>query len=146
VAAFLPIQNQGGWGTRLIVRGSVKSIRKGSKEVPLSGGLHPRVLRLVTEYMKSHLHERISVRGLAQVARMSPYHFGRLFKQSTNLSPHQYLLELRIRRAKELLEDRGLSLAEISSQLGFASRSHFTTVFRKRVGTPPKEFRLKQQS
>jgi AraC family transcriptional regulator len=94
--------------------------------------------------MESHLNESLSVRKLAGLAKMSPYHFGRLFKQSTGLSPHQYLLQLRIAKAKELLEDRGLSLAEISSRLGFASRAHFTTVFRKRVGTPPKEFRLRQ--
>jgi AraC family transcriptional regulator len=78
---------------------------------------------------------------MADVVRMSPYHFGRLFKQSTGLAPHQYHLRLRVVKAKQLLANERLSIAEISQRLGFASHSHFSTVFRKQVGATPTEYR-----
>jgi AraC family transcriptional regulator len=122
----------------------VKSTRKISKVVERKGKLPPRLLRLVTDYLESHLDQKLTVRRVADLANMSPYHFGRLFKESTGLTPHQYLVELRVLKAKQLLQSGSLTLGEISSRLGFSSRAHFTTVFRKRAGTTPKEFRLKQ--
>jgi AraC family transcriptional regulator len=62
---------------------------------------------------------------LAAVAQMSPYYFSRLFKQSTGLSPHHYLLRQRIERAKELPADPQRRIAEVSNALGFPHQSHF---------------------
>lgn len=114
------------------------------KGVQQSGGLQPRKVRIVKDYVEAHLHEKISLSTMAGQIRMSPYHFGRLFKQSTGLSPHQYLMEQRILKAKELLADHRLTIAEISQWSGFNSRAHFTTTFRKRVGKTPSEYRLKE--
>lgn len=114
------------------------------KEQEHRGGLSPGRLRVVMDYIEAHLHEKVSLRRMAELIRMSPYHFGRLFKQSTGLSPHQYFLEQRILKARELLADQRLAITEISQRLGFGSRAHFTTAFRKRVGTTPREYRLKE--
>jgi AraC family transcriptional regulator len=77
--------------------------------------------------------------ALAAVAQMSLYHFSRLFKQSTGLSPHNYLLRQRIERAKELLAGLWRRIAEVSYELGFPHQRHFATVFRTPVGMTPRE-------
>jgi AraC family transcriptional regulator len=105
-------------------------------------GLPPARLRRVLSHIEAHLHQSMSLRDMAELVQMSPYHFGRLFKQSTGLSPHQYLLHQRVSRAKEMLLAETLSIAEISRRLGFASRAHFTTVFRNQVGITPRDYRL----
>lgn len=115
-----------------------------SKMIERQGGLPPNNLRRVKEYIQAHLEENISLRRMADLVPMSQYHFGRLFKQSTGLSPHQYVLRQRIAKAKELLADEHLSIGEISHQLGFASRSHFTTVFGNLAGTTPSNYRHKK--
>ncbi|MBI4460935.1 MAG: helix-turn-helix transcriptional regulator [Acidobacteria bacterium] len=93
------------------------------------------------DYIEAHLHENLHLEEIADVLQMSPYHFGRLFKQSTGLTPHQYLVRQRIMKAKELLAEDGSSIAEIGRLLGFASHAHFTTVFRKLTGITPREYR-----
>jgi AraC family transcriptional regulator len=104
------------------------------------GGLPQARLRRVLEYMQAHLDQELSLTALAAVARMSPYYFSRLFKQSTGLSPHHYLLRQRIERAKELLEGHRLRIAEVSQELGFPNQSHFATTFRALVGMTPREY------
>jgi AraC family transcriptional regulator len=104
------------------------------------GGLPKARLRRVLEYMQAHLDQELSLAALAAVVQMSPYYFSRLFKQSIGLSPHQYLLHQRVERAKHLLANPQRRIAEVSQELGFAAQSHFTTVFRKLVGTTPRAY------
>jgi AraC family transcriptional regulator len=104
------------------------------------GGLPQASLRRVVEHMQAHLDQDLPVTELAAMAQMSPYHFSRLFKQSTGLSPHQYLVRQRVKRAKELLAQPWHRIAEVSYELGFPHQSHFTTVFRKLVGTTPRAY------
>ena len=106
-----------------------------------TGGLAPRKLRRAIEYINDHLEHDVALSAIAQAVEMSPYHFARMFKQSTGLAPHQYLLERRIERAKELLANKDLPLAEIAYLLGFSSQSHFTAIFRKLTTTTPKVYR-----
>ena len=103
-------------------------------------GLPRRYLRRAIEYMGERLADDVTVAEIAAAVHLSPYHFARLFKQSTGISPHQYLLRRRIERAKQLLAGR-MALAEVSLASGFPNQSHFTTVFRRIVGTTPKRFR-----
>jgi AraC family transcriptional regulator len=105
------------------------------------GALPPERLRAIVEYIEEHLGAALSLEQMARVAHMSPYHFARLFKNSTGLPPHQYVIARRVERAKQLL--RGLnrpSLAEVAADIGFADQSHFTRHFRRLVGVTPRRF------
>ena len=88
-------------------------------------------LRRVLEHIEAHLGESIPQRRLAGIAQLSMDHFARLFRHSTGLPPHRYVLQRRIARARELVSDRRLSLAEIGYDLGFPSQAHFTSMFRR---------------
>jgi AraC family transcriptional regulator len=105
------------------------------------GGLPQARLRRVLGYMHAHLDQELSLAALAAVAQMSPYYFSRLFKQSTGLSPHQYLLHQRVERAKHLLSDPRRKIAEVSGTLGFPHQSHFTATFHTVVGMTPGAYR-----
>jgi AraC family transcriptional regulator len=107
------------------------------------GGMAPRKLRKAIEFINNNLDEEMAV-GLAAVAKevqMSYSHFARAFKQSMGISPNVYMTEQRIERAKKLLSDTDLRIADIALRTGFASQSHFTSTFRKLVWTTPKAFR-----
>jgi AraC family transcriptional regulator len=106
-----------------------------------AGGLAKYQLRQVVDYIVAHLTEDSSLQQLADVAGLSSFHFCRLFKQSTGLSPHRYLLKLRIEESKRLLRNTRLGIAEIASCVGFSDQSHFSMSFRKRVGTTPTDWR-----
>lgn len=75
---------------------------------------------------------------------LSHYHFCRLFKQSTGITPHQYLTQCRIDRAKQLLLTTRLTITEIAFAVGSTNHSSFTRLFRQYVGVPPKVFRAAQ--
>jgi AraC family transcriptional regulator len=110
---------------------------------PNCGGvLAKHKLRAVLEYIHEHLDAELCLDQLAAVAHVSPYHFARLFKKSTGLPPHQYVIARRIERAKELLRERErLPLAEVAAEVGFACQSHFTRHFKRLVGVTPRRFR-----
>jgi AraC family transcriptional regulator len=103
--------------------------------------LPPYRFRRVIDYIQAHLGEATSLRRLAELAGLSPYHFARLFKRSTGRAPHQYVVWQRIERAKRLLAAGSLPLVQVAFRLGFPSQAHFTTVFRKHVGTTPGAYR-----
>jgi AraC family transcriptional regulator len=105
------------------------------------GGMPQARLQRVLEYMQAHLDQELSLAALAAVAQMSPYYFSRLFKQSTGLSPHQYILQQRIAWAMRLLVEPQVSVAAIAYRVGFANQAHFTTIFRRWVGTTPRQYR-----
>ena len=113
-----------------------------SRSPPVIGGLGALRLRRVVDYIEAHLADDISLRDLAAQAGVSTHHFGEAFKASTGTSPHRYLVERRIRRAKELLLGAEQSIAEIAISVGFASHSHFTDNFRRLTGTTPSRFRI----
>ena len=102
-------------------------------------GLSPLVLRQVTDYIREHLDRDLRLIELAAIAQISPYHFLRLFKQSMGVTPHQYILQQRIERAKFLLRHSELSLAEVAIGVGFCDQSHLTRCFKRIVGVTPKQ-------
>jgi transcriptional regulator GlxA family with amidase domain len=105
------------------------------------GGLPPRALRRVREYVEAHLETTISIQALATIVGLSMYHFARAFKQSMGMTPHEYLVECRVRRAQELLADTDLPLSQIALASGFADQSHCARRFRERVGVSPSSYR-----
>jgi transcriptional regulator GlxA family with amidase domain len=78
---------------------------------------------------------------LARACNLSPGHFTRAFKQTTGQPPHRWLMERRIEKAKQLLTDTTLSLAEIAMACGFADQSHFTRVFSRTTHASPGAWR-----
>jgi AraC family transcriptional regulator len=105
------------------------------------GGLSPPALRLVKTFVNENLTRNLSLADIAAQAQIRPSHFARAFKESTGLSPHQYILRRRIDRAIEMLENERSTLAGIAYDLGFSSQAHFATVFRKFTGTQPGNYR-----
>jgi AraC family transcriptional regulator len=122
---------------RLLQQYSVRTPKLASDE----DGLSSYTLRQVLDYIRSHLSQDLSIVDLAQVAGMSPYYFLRLFKKSMHVTPRQYIIQIRLDRAKELLRSRELSIADIAIECGFTSQSHFTNVFRQITDTTPKAYR-----
>jgi AraC family transcriptional regulator len=98
-------------------------------------------LRDVIEYLHERAGEAISLPDLAGVAGLSPYHFARSFKASVGVTPHRYLSEIRLARARLLLATTTRSVTSIALSLGFDTPSHFATAFRTGVGMTPSEFR-----
>jgi AraC family transcriptional regulator len=107
-----------------------------------TGGLSGQKLRTVIEFINLNYQRDLSLAELAGVAGMSTFHFAREFKKSTGTTPHQYLLKLRIQRAKELLSESEMPLVDVGFQSGFSHQSHFTRLFRKLTGTTPLTYRL----
>ena len=105
------------------------------------GGLTPSQLKRVTQYMDAHLGEDIRLQTLADLVGRSRFHFCRAFRNATGLTPHQKLLQLRIKRARELLTDPALSVTEIGVTVGYQTSSSFAQAFRSVVGEPPSSYR-----
>jgi AraC family transcriptional regulator len=105
------------------------------------GGMPAARLKRVLEFIDGNLSEDISLSALAGVAAMGPHYFSNLFKRSTGLSPHQYVLRRKIERAKQHLRDPKISVVQITAITGFADQSYFTKVFRRVVGVTPTTFR-----
>ena len=108
------------------------------------GGLSPSKLQVAINYIQANLEYKIGLDDLAKVTKISPYHFSRLFKQSTGLTPYQYVIQQRIELGKQLLGQENLSISEISLICGFANQSSFTSAFGKFVGVTPRIYRKQQ--
>jgi AraC-like DNA-binding protein len=103
-------------------------------------GMPPRRLARVVEYIRNHLDQPLAVSALCSLAEMSQSHFSKLFKRSTGLAPHQFVLQERINRSKELLRQGNRKIVEIALGVGFENQAHFTTVFGNFVGMTPRQF------
>lgn len=103
----------------------------------LAAGRVSRVL----DYIDAHLSERLSLDEIAEIACLSPFHFTRCFKYTTGRSLHQYVIQRRIQRARELIALPEMSLAEIAVSVGFDSQAALTNRFAREVGITPGAYR-----
>ena len=122
-------------GAALLGR-SGRVVASPGRRTRLSGG----PLRSVLDYMGSQLDGPIRLSELAAVAHLSEFHFARLFKQATGLAPHQYLIRLRVERAKRLIREGRLPLSQVAAACGFSDQSQFSRHFKRLVGVTPKMF------
>ncbi|HEY9744379.1 MAG TPA: AraC family transcriptional regulator [Coleofasciculaceae cyanobacterium] len=98
-------------------------------------------LKTVIEYIQDNLQSELSLDGIAGIVGLSPYYFAHAFKATTGIPPYQYVLQCRVERAKKLLREPSLSIADIAYEAGFGNQSHMTTVFRKTLQVTPNVYR-----
>jgi len=129
--------------------------KKGSKSANTASGeqKHPEALdvpgsairnlrvQTVIQFMNSNLQRRISLTELAEVANLSPSHLSRIFKDQTKLSQGEYLIRLRMEKARHLLVTSLLSIKQIMALVGYSDRSNFLRHFKRHFGLLPSEYR-----
>jgi AraC-like DNA-binding protein len=92
------------------------------------------------DYIEACYDENISVRKLASIACLSPFHFIRVFQAQTGMPPHAYLMQTRVRKAKALLA-RGRQIVDAAYETGFVDQSHLTRHFKRTLGYTPGQYR-----
>jgi AraC family transcriptional regulator len=115
--------------------------RTAERRLPLKGGLASWQVKAVCDYIEANLHQEISLAELAAIARLSPYHFCRAFKETVGQPPHRYQMSRRIERAKTLLTKPTLSVSDVAATVGYGSLSRFSALFRQVTGHTPRDYR-----
>jgi AraC family transcriptional regulator len=98
-------------------------------------------LQQAINYIHTHLDRDLSLAELAGIINISPTYFASLFKQAMGISPHQYVIQQRVEKAKLMLSRTDLAIADIALQVGFSSQSHLTQHFKRLTGMTPKQIR-----
>lgn len=143
VRAIVAETESGGHAGRLFADGVAAALAAqlgrlhGTEVAAIRGGIAPRRLRHVAEFIDSHLAESLPLDVLSGLAGLSPFHFARAFKQSTGTTPHRYVLDRRLERARDLLATGNLTVAETAYACGFADHAHLSRVFRQHFGVAP---------
>lgn len=101
-----------------------------------------RRLNEVRDYIDSCFNEDISLEALSKIALMSPFHLLRQFRKNYHITPHQYLINRRLERAKHSIAHSNASVADISLMIGFRDASSFSKLFKQRFGLSPQQYRL----
>jgi AraC-like DNA-binding protein len=105
------------------------------------GGMAAWQILRVRAYIESNLHRTIHIRDLSAVARRSPAHFSRKFKQAVGEPPHAYVVRRRVERACHLMMSSAEPLSEIALNVGFSDQAHLCRLFRKAFGQSPASWR-----
>ncbi|WP_017314178.1 helix-turn-helix domain-containing protein [Mastigocladopsis repens] len=98
-------------------------------------------LQQVLDYIHTHLGRDLSLAELAETPNLSPTYFASAFKQAIEISPHHYVIQQRVERAKLMLSKTDLAISDIALQVGFSSQSHLTQQFKRLTGMTPKQIR-----
>lgn len=106
-----------------------------------AGGLAEWQKKRLVDYIEAYLDQPISIATMAEIVRLSPYHFARAFKHSFGVPPHRYHMMRRIEATKILLGKTSVPVTEIALRLGFSETSSFTAGFRRLTGLSPSEYR-----
>lgn len=106
-----------------------------------TGGLSPQQLRRAIEFINDNLAVDLPLEGIAHAVGLSVYHFARMFKATNGNTPHEYVIQQRIKAAERLLAETDLSLVAVAHQVGFKDQSHFTRLFRRHTGATPQVYR-----
>ena len=96
---------------------------------------------LIAEYIEANLSEKITLSDLAKVVNFGKFYFCHSFKNYTNMTPYDYVLQSRVKRAQKLLRSSNLSISDVALECGFGNQSHLAKHFRKKLGTTPMNYR-----
>lgn len=99
-------------------------------------------MKKAIEYLKENYNQRITLEDLAHEMNYSPYHFLRIFKSNTGITPFEYLLNIKIDNAKTLLKHTNYSITQVCDLCGFSSNSYFTQAFKRKVGVVPSQYKI----
>jgi len=110
----------------------------------VTGGLAPYNLKQIQQWIEHNLHLPLTIADLAAQVQLSEYHFAHMFKQSTGLAPHQYVLQQRLSKAHQLVLSSSIELIEVALSCGFNTASHFSTRFKQYYGYSPSQLRKEQ--
>lgn len=117
------------------------TVRKSARIELSRAGPVDRRLRLALEFMHDNFSRELGLEEIASAAYLSEYHFARLFKQITGVTPHVYIANLRLERARKLLAETTFPVIEIAAMVGYQSQSHFTKIFKSVTGITPRAYR-----
>jgi AraC family transcriptional regulator len=106
-----------------------------------TGGLSPRAQRLLREFVAERIETKIELQAMASVVGLSRFHFARAFKASFGTSPHQFVLQERVRRAADLMRNSRVPITDIALSVGFAGSSELSRSFRQAMGCTPRDYR-----
>jgi transcriptional regulator GlxA family with amidase domain len=109
--------------------------------MPVANAIRKARMQAAIDFMNANLHRSVSVDELASSVRLSTSHFARLFKAETGIAPGQYLTNLRMEKAGQLLATSFLSIKEVVGAVGYKSRNNFLRFFRRHFHTTPSEYR-----
>lgn len=149
-SAVIPMLNQSDESNRFFIDEIMMamqahlSVNYGHRGVATSSkdrGLAPWQQRRAKEMLSAHIADGVSVEKLARECSFSRCHFSRAFKLSLGLSPHQYLLQMRVDKAKTQLLNPSLKITDVAIDCGFSDSSHFTKVFSRCTGYSPSYWR-----
>jgi AraC family transcriptional regulator len=131
------------YGESLGIALAVRFMRRYARSVPSirRGGLPPRMLRRVVDFIDAELRTPLRMGSLAEIAGLSEFRFAHNFKTETGMSPHQYVMHARIERAKRLLRETRMTVVEIALSVGLQSSSQFNALFKRELGITPRAFR-----
>jgi len=114
---------------------------EGHEAVSPPGSITSSRMRLLDEFIDAGLGSPLAVPAMAQLLELSEGYFMRAFKQATGKSPHSYLIDRRLAKARASMRDTTDSLSQIALACGFNSQAHMTTVFKQRLGVSPAQLR-----
>ncbi|MBU7005313.1 helix-turn-helix domain-containing protein [Phosphitispora fastidiosa] len=121
-------------------RGEVEVKKRPAKTNPKKRLEKENITRAI-KYLQKHVTGNFSLKQVSKVANLSPFHFIRVFKAYTGKTPYDYFLDIKVGRARELLIRENKSVTEVCYLCGFNNLSHFTALFKKRVGLSPSVYR-----
>lgn len=138
-----------GKGSQLYVEGLAQSLAvhlirnyaSGESEPGRQAALPGYKLRRAMAHLEEHLAEPFNLAELAATGAMSEFHFSRLFKKATGVSPSRHLIRQRIARAQQLLQETDLSIIRVGIAVGYSSPSHFAQLFKRETGLLPSQYR-----
>ena len=100
-----------------------------------------KYINMAIQFMQEYYSTNISINDICSLIYLSPCHFKRVFKDYIGQTPYQYLMGIRLEKAKEILREKEYSMEEVAKLCGFVNSGHFSTVFKRNMGMPPKEYR-----